>query len=310
MSFRPITDQTEFQIAVTAPNSRLLLLCHAARIDLTDNTNSMESLRTFIENTLAAFNSPNKVHLYSLDIDKFPDVAKQLEIDRVPVVFAFFNRHATDTVTPDMPREAIWGFLHNFVKGQIVGADNAALPPADATCRRWLTIASDLMKKGNVLYASKMFEKTLLAATTDEVVREAREGVVLCGVIQSKSDSVVSHVDVLRESGESSIALCVYDLNVVLGGLDAGKVMSESVSVKSVTEELSKNPKDVVSRVRLVVLHVLGGLFEEALTEVVKVVTLDKEVGRKCLGSIRKLLGHAHPLIVQTQQFLDTASLT
>ena len=307
MLFCPVTPEG-MQTALTTPNAQTLLLCHASWV------NDASHCGPFRDAVLAAIPSTlprGPPNMFSLDISQYPEVATQLEVSHIPTLFAIHSGRFVDKIVgvASNPPEIIKAFLSNFLAMRVVVAPSGVAPEVPTeTCVKWLGIASSMLQKGNTFYAYKMYEKTLLAASTAETQLAAVTGLVLCAVIRGQLSAVGPHVDHIREMSPSHLALCVYDVTTAAATPDG--VLTEHVSFTSVRAALTANPRDKAARCQLLLLYLLSGDAEHALTEVVKLYAIDPEVARVAMKACGTMYGEDHVLVLRARQFVTGAKLS
>jgi len=318
-SFTPVTPSI-IKEALTTPNIQALLLCHAAWA-----SSHCDPFRQSVLDALPKdYPVPHNLSLLSLDVERHPEAAKQLEVWHLPVLFAIQSGNFVDKlVGTDNPPERIRAFVTNFLQKKVVvlprgdklfaqqdgSVEEKASSPefSDDTCIKWLGVAASLLQKGNIFYAYKMYEKTLIHASTGETQLDCIAGLILCAVIRGSLGACDPHVLHLREMDPSHLSLCVYDISLAAQAPDG--VMTEKVSMKTVLAALEKDPKDRLERARLLLLHILGGDVEKALTEVLKLHVIDTKLGEVALKACEAHYGRDHICVLKSRQFLEETAM-
>eukprot|EP00760_Papus_ankaliazontas_P022673 PhM_4_TR18919/c0_g1_i1/m.15507 len=316
--FRNVTPELLTKV-LSEPNAQVLLFCHASW--------AQDHCRPMHDAILSQLPLQHPLHLIALDVESYPDVVDQLQITHLPTAFAIHSGHFLDKVEGSDKRtalEKVKEFVANFVRLHIVkSAVSESLVPGSnekeendveeakeesATTAKWITMASDLMRKGQLEYSAKMYEKTMLAAETREGKRRCLAGIILSRTIKGEAAKAAIYVPQLREVDPDGVAAAIYDMSVLVSPPNG--VLTPEVSQKSVAASLQGNSKDVTARVQLVLLYFLAGRAEEALTEVIKVASLDRELARGILGKCVGYLGGEDSLyVLKTRHFLARANL-
>jgi putative thioredoxin len=238
----------------------------------------------------AVKNAGGKVRLVKINIDENPELAQQLRIQSIPMVYAFSQGQPVDGFAGALPESQIKAFIERL-----------AGPLGPAPEELAIEQAKQLLEAGQLDRAVKIYDRILASepGNPDAIAGLARcqIGLGRLGPARQTLDSVprehANHVEV--DGARAALALAE----------EAGTLADPKV----LSARLEANENDHEARLDLATALFLRGQTESAMDHLLTLIRKDREwqdqAARKQLVRFFEALGPKHPLTVSGRRKLS-----
>lgn len=232
------------------------------------------------------------VRMVKVNIDENQQLAQQMRIQSIPMVYAFSQGKPVDGFQGAQPESQIKEFISRLTDG--------ATPPIDAA----LEEAEALMEAGDVEGASAIFAQVL---GHDEINGPAIAGLIRCTTATGEFDQAREIIDGLSPEVLKDAAVVATVTALELAEQSGGQ--DDSVT-EALTVQIEKEPDNHQVRLDLAIAHYGSGNNEQAIGELIEIVRRDPawndEAARMQLLKIFEALGHSHPDTVEGRRLLSS----
>jgi putative thioredoxin len=232
-----------------------------------------------------------KVRLVKINIDDNPELAQQLRIQSIPMVYGFRGGQPIDGFAGALPESQIRAFVERL-----------AGPVGPAPVDLALEQARDLAAAGDLARAQQLYQQVLGVEPSNP---EALAGLARCAIATGRLAQA-------REMLEAVPAEHAHHVEV--DGARAALALAEEAGTledpASLQRRLEANPNDHAARLDLATALFLRGQIEAAMDHLVTIVRKDREwqdqAARKQLVRFFEALGPQHPATVRGRRQLSS----
>ena len=232
------------------------------------------------------------VRMVKINIDENQQLAQQMRIQSIPMVYAFKDGRPVDRFQGVVPESQ----LKSFIKKAI----GDAKPPIEAALEQ----AAELLEAGDGKGASDVYAQILDA---DAENSGAIAGLIRCAITASDFDTAHAIIDGLTpqmlKDADVSAATAALELAEATSGEEG------NVDIEPLLAQLGKNPNDHQARYDLAMAYYGSGQNQQAIEALIKSIRLDRtwndEAARQQLLKIFEALGHSNPLTMDGRRLLS-----
>jgi putative thioredoxin len=231
-----------------------------------------------------------KVRLVKINIDESPELAQQLRIQSIPMVYAFHQGQPVDGFAGALPESQIKAFIERL-----------AGPVGPSPVETALEQAKGAVAAGQLDIARQLYERVLGAEPENP---EALAGAARCQIATGRlaaARELLARVPAQHKN------------HVEIDGARAALSLAEEAGTlpdpDALRSRLQTSPDDHVARLDLATSLFLRGQVEAAIDELLTVVRKDREwqdqAARKQLIKFFEALGPNHPVTVAGRRKLS-----
>jgi putative thioredoxin len=250
-----------------------------------------KQLMPLLEKAVRSHNG--KVRLVKVNIDENPEIAQQLRIQSVPMVYAFFKGQPVDGFAGMIPESQVKSFVSRLAGGATGEPDIATL----------LKQGLEAVEHKRTDEAIACFEAVL---EQDPESAPALAGLIRCYVQLREfeaADALLENVpDALKQSEHITGAAKALEL--------ARKSSGQSGEIETLRGKLAENPKDYQTAFQLADLLFGQDEAEEAFSLLLGIASDNLEwnegAARKKLLELFEVLGNSHPLTIRFRKRLSS----
>jgi putative thioredoxin len=237
-----------------------------------------------------------KVRLAKVDIDQNQQLAAQLRIQSIPMVYAFFQGRPVDGFAGAIPESQVKAFIDQLI--QLAGGEPGA---GGADTARDLAEAKAALAKGDEGTALALYSKVLEG---DDKNVEAIAGLARCYVAAGETEAAQSLLAQIPEdrAEHPEVAAARAALALKAEGAEAGDVAELEARVAA-------DPGDLQARFDLAMAHFAAGRREAAVDELLTIIRRNREwndqAARKQLVKMFEAWGPQDPLTIDGRQRLS-----
>ena len=258
-----------------------------------------KQLGPLLEKLVAA--AAGKVRLVKVDIDQNQQLAQQLRIQSIPMVYAFFGGKPLDGFQGALPESELQAFIDRVVEAAgATGADagaNGGPPLAQLVAEGKAALA-----KGDDGAALQLFTQVLQA---DEKNGDALAGLARCYIAAGEIEAAKNLIAEVPEdlADQADLAAVRSTLELIAEGGDPSAVEELSAKVEA-------NPNDLEARFDLAMALFAGGDREGTVDRLLEIIGRNAGwndgAARKKLLKMFEAWGAEDPLTVEGRQRLST----
>ncbi len=258
-----------------------------------------KQLGPLLEKLVAA--AAGKVRLVKVDIDQNQQLAQQLRIQSIPMVYAFFGGKPLDGFQGALPESELQAFIDRVVEAAgATGADagaNGGPPLAQLVAEGKAALA-----KGDDGAALQLFTQVLQA---DEKNGDALAGLARCYIAAGEIEAAKNLIGEVPEdlADQADLAAVRSTLELIAEGGDPSAVEELSAKVEA-------NPNDLEARFDLAMALFAGGDREGTVDRLLDIIGRNAGwndgAARKKLLKMFEAWGAEDPLTVEGRQRLST----
>ncbi len=236
-----------------------------------------KQLTPVLEKVIASYQG--KVRLVKIDIDKNRELATQLQIQSVPMVYGFFGGQPVDAFMGVLPEKELRGFIDRLLGGE---------KPLDTA--ELLAAAKTTLADGNVAGAAMMFQEILTAEPTH---LPALAGLAQC---YRKSGDLPRAREIAAKFSERDRMHA--DVAPLLAALELAESAPQT-PLAALQAAIQSNPSDHAARLELAAAFFANGDVESAVDALIESIRMDRkwndEAARRQLLKILESLGFDDP---------------
>ena len=233
------------------------------------------------------------VRLVKIDIDKNPEIARQLRIQSIPTVYAFKNGQPVDGFMGAIPESQIRAFVQTLTGGQ-GGQDQAA---------EVLAVADEAFAAGDISTAAQAYGQVL----QDEPGHpKAVAGLAKCYLKSGDAERAKATLQLVRPDAINDEAVRAVEAELKLRE-QASKAAGALDMLRSKVEG---DPSDNQARFDLALAIDASGDRDGAIEELLRIVKRDRkwneEAARKHLVTLFDAMGPADPRTIDARRKLSS----
>ena len=230
------------------------------------------------------------VRLVKVNVDENQEIAQQLRVQSIPMVYAFKNGQPVDTFTGALPESQLKTFIDRLLDG--------AKPPLEAA----LEEAQAAMETGDAEAAAAIFRQIQVEAPENET---AIAGIIRSTLAMGDTVAVKEIVQALPTEivvkGEVAAAISAFELS---------QQTKDSGDLTELKEKLDAAPEEHQVRLDYAVALFGAGCNEQAIEELIEIIRRDRawneEAARKQLLKMFDALGPTHELTANGRRQLSS----
>ncbi|TAH36228.1 MAG: thioredoxin [Alphaproteobacteria bacterium] len=230
-----------------------------------------------------------KVKLVKIDIDQNKQLAAQLGVQSVPMVYAFQDGQPVDAFMGAIPERELRAFVDRLLGGE--GKQNT---------EDTLKAAKTELDAGNVAGAAMLYQQIL---SNDAENTLALAGLGLCFL---KSGDAARAQDILNKIPEKLWHLP--DVMALIAALELSSGANNDTA--ALEQKVKQNPKDQQARLDLACAYAAANKMEPAIEILLQSIKFDRkwneEAARQKIVKILDTLGFDHPLAGDTRRKLSS----
>ncbi|MFZ0695268.1 MAG: co-chaperone YbbN [Alphaproteobacteria bacterium] len=246
-----------------------------------------------LERTVQA--AKGAVRLVKINIDENPDLAREMHVQSIPAVYAFFQGRPIDGFMGALPESQVTAFVERLVKA--VGGSS----PAEALSEA-VTHADALLAEGNVADAEQIYRQVLSA---DAKHAGAAAGIARARVVAG--DLATARKFLERLPPELSSAPEVVAAKTAL---ELAEQKPKAGVLDELQAKVASSPADYQLRLDLASALFADGQLDEAVSQLLEIVKRDRnwneQAARKQLLKFFEALGPAHPATLSGRRQLSS----
>jgi len=229
------------------------------------------------------------VRMVKINVDENPEIAQQLRVQSIPMVYAFANGQPVDGFQGAVPESQLKSFI-----GRLTGGAKA---PID----EMLEAAQAALDAGDAEQAAQAFGQVLQqdgsnAAAVAGLIRAA----TALGDLEGAREIVEGLTSELRSTSEVTSAVTALEL---------AEQTANPVDTAEYTRRLELDGNDHQARFDMAIALYGGGRNADAIAELIEIIRRDRswndEAARHQLLKIFEALGHSHPDTVEGRRQLS-----
>ena len=235
------------------------------------------------------------VRLVKIDIDKNPDLAREMHVQSIPAVYAFFQGRPIDGFMGALPESQVKAFVERLVKAVGGGSPAEALGEAVAH-------ADTLLAEGNVAEAEQIYRQVLSA--------DAKHSGAAAGIVRARiaaGDLATARKFLERLPPELSAAA---EMVAAKTALELAEQKPKAGVLDELKAKVASNPTDHQLRLDLASALFADGQQDEAVSQLLEIVKRDRnwneQTARKQLLKFFEALGPAHPTTLSGRRQLSS----
>ncbi len=240
------------------------------------------------------------VRMVKVNIDENPEIAQQMRIQSIPVVYAFSQGKPVDGFVGAVPESQI----KQFVKKLIQTAGGAA---PESPVDQALEQAKQLMDSGDMATAGGLLAQVVQHDPQNAVARARLARCQLAGGDAKGAKSTLEAIapDKLKDP------VVANEVNAAKAALDlAESAVAASGSIEELKQKVAGDPNDHQARIDLAVALYAAGNGEAAIDELIESIrrsrAWNEEAARKQLLKLFEAFGPADPRTVQGRRKLSS----
>ena len=230
------------------------------------------------------------VRLVKVNVDENQEIAQQLRVQSIPMVYAFKNGQPVDTFTGALPESQLKTFIDRLLDG--------AKPPLAAA----LEEAQATMEAGDAEAAAAIFRQIQVEDPENEA---AIAGIIRSTLAMGDTVTVKEIVQALPTEivakGEVAAAISAFELS---------QQTKDSGDLTELKENLDAAPEEHQVRLDYAVALFGAGCNEQAIEELIEIIRRDRawneEAARKQLLKMLDALGPTHELTANGRRQLSS----
>jgi putative thioredoxin len=230
------------------------------------------------------------VRLVKIDVDRNQDLAAQLRVQSVPMVYAFKDGRPVDAFVGAQPESQLRAFVQRLTAGQ------QTLSTDDI-----LAQARDLLAEGDAATAAGVFQEVLAEEPENAA---AHGGLLRCLLALDEHEAARDMLAHLPDAIANHP-----DVAAVRTALDLRAQAGEVASPAELRRRVALDPADLAARYDLALAYYAGDETEAAVDELLEIFRRDRawndDAARKQLIKIFEALGPTHPLTLAGRRRLS-----
>jgi putative thioredoxin len=240
------------------------------------------------------------VRMVKVNIDENPEIAQQMRIQSIPVVYAFAGGRPVDGFVGAVPESQIKQFVRRLVEASGRTAPESPIDQA-------LEQAKQLMDAGDTATAGGILAQVVQHDPQNGIARARLARCLVAGGDAKRARQTLDAIsaDKLKDpavANEASAARAALDL-----AESAGKAAG---SIEHLKQKVAGDPNDHQARLDLALALYAAGNGEAAVDELIESIrrnrTWNEEAARKQLLKLFEAFGHADPRTVAGRRKLSS----
>lgn len=224
-----------------------------------------------------------QVKLVKINIDENQALAQQLQVQSIPMVYAFKDGRPADAFNGALPESQLRQFIE-----KLTGGDGSPLDQA-------IEQAKNLLETGDVENASSIFNQILAA---DSENAEAHAGIIKGFVITGEIDQARNYLASLSED-----LLKNKLISAIQTAIELEEQTADAGEVDELKNMLLNNPDNHQARFDYAIALYAAGEIEIAVEELVEILKRNRDwnndAARQQLFKIFDALGHEDPVTIE-----------
>ncbi len=236
-------------------------------------------------------NAGGKVRLVKINIDESPQIAQQLRVQSIPMVYAFKNGQPVDGFAGAQPESQIKAFVERLT---------GPLEPAPAEVA--IEQAKNALETGQFDQAAQLYERILGSEPANP---EALAGLARCGIASGRLAQARQCLEqVLKEHANH------LDVDGARAALSLAEEAGTLPDPGDLATRLQSDENDHAARLDLATVLFLRGQTEPAIDHLLQIVRKDRDwqdqAARKQLVKFFEALGPTHPATITGRRQLSS----
>jgi putative thioredoxin len=232
------------------------------------------------------------VRMVKINIDENPDLARQMQIQSIPAVYAFKDGRPVDAFVGALPESQVKQFV-----GRLAAAGGPS-PLEEA-----LTLAQEAMAAGDVARAGNIYAQVVQREPGNVAALAGLARIAIARKDFAKARQYLERVP-KEAAGHADIVAARAALELAETGQKAQGALGE------LRQRLARDANDHQARLDLAVALFASGERDKAVDELLDMVKRDRkwndEAARKQLVKFFEALGHADPLTIAARKRLSS----
>ena len=238
----------------------------------------------------AVTSAKGAVRMVKMNIEEHPAVAQQLQVQSIPAVFAFKNGQPVDGFSGALTESQIKSFIERVAGDEAFADDETEQKAAEAA-----------LEDGNLQVAVELFAALL---AKDQQNPQALAGLAKCYIKSGDFDRAEETLELVPPA-ESKLPV----VTSALAMLELAQQASDSGDVEELRKALQADPKNHQARFDLAVALNSDGKREEALDELMEILTRERnwneDAARKQLVQFFEAWSDTDPLTIEGRRRLS-----
>ncbi len=239
------------------------------------------------------------VRLAKIDIDRDPEIAKQMRVQSIPAVFAFMNGQPVDGFMGALPESRLKEWIERLLKAGKAAGLNGDAVKTEAAFKQ----AADFFAAGHADAAQSIYGEIL---ERDPGNAAAYAGLLRCLMERGEAEEAQAlfaqlPVDLAKDKAFDSLR-SAFEL--------AEQAKNANGSLSELMEKVKENPGDHKARFDLALAYYAADKREEAMDSLLEIVRRDRkwndEAARKQLIKLFESFGYTDPLTVSARKRLSS----
>ncbi len=230
------------------------------------------------------------VRMVKINVDENQDIAAQLRVQSIPMVFAFSKGQPVDGFQGAVPDSQLKQFIQKLV-------GDATLPIEGA-----LEEGRAALDVGDIDRAAEVFAQVL---GEDSENAGAIAGLIRCATAQGDHESAHQIIE-----GLTPAMLKTADVTAAISALELAEAAGPAADLSELVAKVEASPKDMQARFDLAMGHYGAGQNESAIEALLEIIRRDRswndETARTQLLKIFEALGHTDPLTQEGRRQLSS----
>jgi putative thioredoxin len=231
-----------------------------------------------------------KVRLVKINIDDNQALAKKLQVQSIPMVYAFKDGRPVDAFNGALPESQLKKFIEKITGGEGSPIDQA------------IEEANNLLEGGDPTRAKEIFNHILMSGNSNP---EAHLGVLKCLMADNEIDQARSYLVGLTEE-----LLTNPLIRAVQTSLELKEQTAEIGNIDSLKTAVESHPNNHQGRYDYALALYGVGEIEGSIEELVEIIKRNRkwnnDAARQQLFKIFEALGHSDPLTVEGRRKMST----
>ncbi len=240
------------------------------------------------------------VRMVKVNIDENPEIAQQMRIQSIPVVYAFSQGKPVDGFVGAVPESQIKQFVKKLIQA---GGGAAPESPIDQALEQ----AKQLMDAGDMATAGGLLAQVVQHDPQNAIARARLARCLLAGGDAKRAKATL---DVITPDKLKDPAVAT-EVNAAKAALDlAESAATAGGSIEELKQKVAGDPNDHQARIDLAVALYAAGNGEAAIDELIESIrrnrTWNEEAARKQLLKLFEAFGPTDPRTVQGRRKLSS----
>jgi putative thioredoxin len=235
-------------------------------------------------------NAGGKVRLVKINIDENPELAQQLRIQSIPMVYAFSQGQPVDGFAGALPESQIKAFVERLAGPLGPAPEEVAVEQAKA-----------LLEAGHLDRAAKVYERTLDAEPGNP---EALAGLARARIASGRLAAARELLEQVPKEHANHV-----DVDGARAALSLAEEAGALPDPKALGARIEADENDHAARLDLATALFLRGQVEPAIDHLLTIIRKDREwqqqAARKQLVKLFEALGPKHPATVSGRRRLS-----